>query len=170
MTLELDFDFHAEISALNNKLARQAGMLDQLARQSIPRFSRVNFTGPGGGTTQYPAAGNLVLFADGPQPGKQWSVKQIIVGGVLVTATPAGVAYVFATTAQPTDLALSTARDFSLTPFPVKGFYGTEAFVIESPANLWVVITGGTPGTYYNAFADVVESDVTPLQSTSYEI
>lgn len=169
MSLGVEIDFHAELALRDKRIAALQQQMNR-ARAAVPRDSRLQFSPINTPTSAYPAAGNLILFLDGPQQGKAWDVRQIIVGGIAANSAPAGTAYVFSCTASPLDLGLANAKDVSMTPFPVKGFYGTAQFRVQPPNNLYVVITGGTPGTYYSAVADVQEYDLTLLQQTVFEV
>ena len=159
------FSFEAGIGDLRKELR---GLRQDMrrARLEVPRDRRENFSPLNTPNSQYPASGNMILEVDGPQMGMLWEVRQIIVAGPVITAAPAGTAYVFAQSTPPYDLSTAMCRDISLTPFPVKGFYSTGVFKVRPQANLYLVITGGTAGTSYVAYADVQEYPDTPLMAT----
>lgn len=170
--LSVDFgvELLAGIGSYRDEVRKWRRDMQQRARRAdVPRDRReIFYSGSANGNT-FPASGNLFLVIDGPQYGMLWDVRQIVVGGPAATSTPPGTAYVFAQTAQPADMNLVSCRDFSLTPFPAKGFYGTGEFKMRPPMSLWVVIVGGTPGLAYSAYADIQEYPDTPLMATVAE-
>lgn len=167
--LDVSFGLELAVGELTKEMKRQrrlAQLKDMQSRLEVPRDTRVNLAALGAGNNVFPSSGNLILYVDGPQEGVFWEVHEIVVGGAAANAAPAGTAYVHISGAPPTDLSLATAKDFSQTPFPVKGTWGTRAFVLRPQQNLYVTITGGTVGTTYAAFADITEIPETPLMAT----
>jgi hypothetical protein len=142
----------------------------QQMRASVPRNRREILHPYGHSAATYPSSGNMILFVEGPQQGKLWDIRSVVVGGHLVTDTPAGTAYAMEQMSPSGDLPLSALRSGTLTPFPVVGTWGSGAWRMRWSQNLYVVITGGTTGTYYTAYADIQEFDDTPLMQTVFDV
>jgi hypothetical protein len=159
------FQISAGLGSLRDEMRKMRADL-QRSRAQVPKDRREVFYPFNTPNSQYPAAGNLILAIDGPQLGELWEVRQIIVGGSIVTQTPNGTAYVLTGIGITPDLSLAAARDVSLTPFPVKGFYSTGVFKLRPQEGIFIVITGGTPGVTYAAYTDVQVFPLTPKMAT----
>jgi hypothetical protein len=161
------FEISAGISSLREEVRRLRRDV-QRTRNEVPRDRREFLYGQP--NNQFPAAGNLILACDGPQLGKLWDVRQILVAAPTMTTSPAGVAYVFSQPTAPLDLSSASCRDFTATAFPAKAGYGTGQFKMRPLMNLWVVIVGGTVGQTYVCYADVLEYSDTPMMQTTADV
>lgn len=162
---QFGFEFNAGLSSLREEVRRMRRDMANRARYETPRYARQTLYGAAG-SNAYPAAGNLVMTCDGPQQGRLWDIRQIVVSGPTITTALPGTAYVFTQSSQPSDMSSAFCRDFSLTPFPVKGLYGNGQLRMASPMNIWVVITGGTPGASYSVYADIQDWPDTASMAT----
>jgi hypothetical protein len=165
MGLEVDFDIHAELEARDKRIGAMQKSLARL-RRSVPRDVRLSFAPYAGSTAAYPASGNLVLMSDGPQIGKIWEMRRAFWGGVNCTAAPAGACFLFASVSAPLDLSLN-ALVAELPTALVTQTWGTGVWKVRGGQNLWAIITGGTPNTYYTVIADASEYDDTMLMATT---
>lgn len=108
-------------------------------------------------TAAYPSSGNLVFDLGSPAQGQFWQVRRLIVGGLTIADTPAGVAWVAVQGSAPnqegTTVNLANVADFTSQTFPQRAFYGTHEVIVLPGEHLYVVISGGTSGTHYSASA-----------------
>ena len=102
-----------------------------------------------------PASGPLFIDLGHPDQGRYWQVRHVAVAGVPITATAAGVAYIYKRGAPPSDLGVTGWIDYTSLPLPQPAFYSTHQFVVNPSEHVWVVIVGGTVGQQYAAHAIV---------------
>jgi hypothetical protein len=102
------------------------------------------------------------VLLGGPEIGREWSVRQILVGGTTLTATPTGVAWILISPQPPNELSITSVADFTKEALPQNSFYGEREIYVPPNSNLWVVITGGTNGTQYVCMATVQEQAFAP--------
>lgn len=107
------------------------------------------------------------VLVGGPEVGQQWSVKQIIVGGTTLTATPAGIAWFLISPTPPNELSITSVADFTGGALPQVSFYGERDIYVPPNSNFFMVITGGTNGVQYVAS---VTFQQTPFVPTATEI
>lgn len=165
--LEAHLAFELGVSTLRDEIRK---MRRDMARTVpvAPTDRRENLAGMP--SNQVPASGTLVLYCDGPQIGRLWEVRQIVIGGAKVGDAVAGTAQLFVQVAPPNDLSLATCRDLNMTPLPFSRFYSTGQIKIHGRENLWVVITGGTVGQTITAYADINEyPETTKMATTNVE-
>lgn len=167
LSAEIGIQIAAGLGSLAAIQRRSIWAAEARARGAIPRFARVPFTF-GNAPAVYTTGQNLVLSADGPQQGEIWEIRQITIGGVHVTDTPAGTGYVFAGTTPPADVSLGVCRAATTLPLPQFGTWGSGLFRVRAPTNLYVVIVGGTNGASYSASADVDVFQETLLTATTF--
>lgn len=122
-------------------------------------------TAAGATVTQQGGTGIGVLIG-GPEVGRQWHVRQIVVGGTTITAAPSGTVWLFAAAAPPNDLSLTSVVDFS-TGMPNIATYSEDEIYVAPNENLWLIITGGTNATVYVASVTIQESAFMPRLSVS---
>ncbi len=154
-------DLMAGLKASIGDLAAQTRRANQLKLASIPiDYRRVNNVII---PTPTAAAG---IGLGGPQQGRVWLVRRIIVSGLTWGTAAAGTAEFYAG-AIPSMLAAST-RDASLLMdesafIPNKAFYSNRQVVIKSPETLHIVIVGGTAGQQYIASSQIEDYDESAL-------
>lgn len=142
-------DFFLQLGATLGSLAENAQAERHHRESRLPPSNEVVFA-----AAPFPASGNLILDLGSVPLGRVWQVRRLIVGGIAVTTTAAGQAYVFAQGAAPTDLNLTNCVDIFLT-LPRGNTYGTHQLFMVATEHLFVVVTGGTPGQQYAAASRV---------------
>lgn len=137
MTLEADFfvKFQASLDGLAEQAEHQASLLRQIhaALDHIPQDYPVT----GSGTTN--SSGTVVFACQGPDVGRQWQLRNLVVGGVTK-----GALYFYALGAEPTAGQLPGLKDATKTRWPAPSFYGTHQFVLQPHEKLWVAVTTAT--------------------------
>ena len=130
---------------------------DRQSREREEALIPLDNTIRGGGAA--PALGKLIFTCGGPPLGRAWVLRRLVVGGTDPTVAVAGSAYCFASSAGDSDqLITATCFDWAAS-LPLVGFYTSRQVVINSGQQLWVVVTGATPGTSY-ALAGAVLSEI----------
>jgi hypothetical protein len=110
---------------------------------------------------------NLFLFLSGPDLGFFWEVRNIVVGGTLITSAPAGTAYVMiGPGGAGSDLSLFNMRDNAILAFPQVAYYGTRQLIVNQNQDLWVVIVGGTNGVTYSVQAICMQYPIETYEET----
>lgn len=113
----------------------------------------------GTGTCPTPTA-SFVFDLGHPSAGFFWQVREIVIGGVDLSQTPAGVGWVVVQATTPEEYGstappITAVRDWTKAALPQNAFYGTHELVVNQMEHLFVVITGGTAGVEYVAVAAV---------------
>lgn len=107
------------------------------------------------GTCPTPSA-TFAMDLGGPNEGRWWQVRSIVIGGSDITQTPTGVGWVVVMNSAPSaNPPLFATRDWTKAALPQVAFYGSHELIVEPQEELWVVITGGTAGVQYTANAMV---------------
>lgn len=146
-------DVMAGLRASLGDLTAQTRESNRLKVGSIPiDYRRVN-------NTIIPASGaNSGIGLGGPQQGRVWLVRRIIVSGLTWGTAAAGTAQFFA--AAIPSMLIAQSLDASMlvdesTAIPNKAFYSNRQVVIRNPESLHIVIVGGTPNQQYVASSQV---------------
>jgi hypothetical protein len=152
--VDLSLDVH--LSAMRDSLADLVTQARKPAPQ--PYAFRLAATATAG------AGGFVVLKLIGPPIGEVWSVRGIRVGGNSRLTVVAGSADLIVTG---TDISAATSLaqigyadevDFSLT-LPNKAFYDARMIPVRYPEQIYVAISGATPGVTYVANVTVEASE-----------
>jgi hypothetical protein len=106
----------------------------------------------------FPSTGPLVLDLGAVPLGRVWQVRLIIVGGVTVTTTAVGQAYVFRQGAPPSDLNLANCV-WIFNTMPQGATFGTHQLFAVSREHLYVAFAAGTSGQQYATAMRVEEWD-----------
>jgi len=160
MTLGTDIDIgaklHIAIGDLTEELRsqREREMAKQRAKQRLMPIDV-----PLIGSTVSPGSGTAYIGLGKPNQGFLWEVRSLIIGGALISSTPAGTAYFLVGPPQGlndnADAAIQNLRDIAnaagSSPFPTVAFYGTRQFVVRPGEHLAVVILSPTASTTYVA-------------------
>lgn len=143
----IDVDLTLSLDRVASKLD---GVRAQLAKPEAIFGRIVGYDVSGNNGVGQSGTPNIVFRLGGPIQGHLWLVRQLVVGGTLVSTAPAGSTQVFVGGASP-GLALSTVdfRDASSLAFPQRAFYGRGEMIVEAGEKLWMVIVGPTQGTQY---------------------
>lgn len=107
--------------------------------------------------------GYAVIQLNGPQIGRRWVVRCVLVGGLTWGTTAAGSAVLVVQSQAPsTDMQppLVNCNDQTGT-LPNKAFYGHGEVVVGQMQRLWLVVTGGTSTQVYAATAYYVDEEAT---------
>lgn len=104
------------------------------------------------------------VLIGGAEIGRQWTIRQCIVGGTTLTASPAGVAWLLVSAAPPNELSITSVID-QATSLPLIAFYSEEQFYLAPNENLYLVVTGGTNGVTYVSSISYQESAFIPRQT-----
>lgn len=160
------------LSAAVSGLARQYAA--QAAQDAAVRFIKPP---PMVGTVS--GGGTLTLKLVGPELGYQWTVRRVIVAdggpaGTQATAV-AGLAGVYAGVVSADAIGQGQAGpllenlEWLISPLPNAAEFGDGQIVLQAQENLYVLITGGTPGqvikvaTSYELYRPGTGTDVTGL-------
>ena len=165
MTLGVDADLSLSIGQLTKRLDSDADERRkdrEIARARVPSIIRIQ----GSGVIPTPTAA-FGINLGGPDPGFDWVVRRIVVGGLTWSTTAAGTAEVYVTglgaqwgtsaggsgtVAGVRSLADLVDQSASL---PNKAFYGREQLVVKESESLVVVILNGTAAQQYSAAAAI---------------
>lgn len=126
-------------------------LLRKEARQApaLVKISSVFTLNTAAGQTmcQQGGSGAGVLIG-GPEIGQQWSIRQIVVMGTTLAATPTGRAFFLVSAAPPNEQSPTSVVDIA-SALPSIAFYSPEQFYLAPNENLYMVIVGGTNAAQY---------------------
>lgn len=137
------FDLAAQVGNLAQQVQRQQDRLDELARNTPgdPTLTAAAISA---------ASGALSIRIGGPQLGRVWQIRRLMVGGTQVTSTVAGTVYVFRAPNDPSnDLATANLIDIASLPMPQPAFYGTHQAILHHGDHVWFYINNPTATTQY---------------------
>lgn len=150
----IDLSFGVELAA--QLKAGFDGLRDDDRREREREIERIPLDYPirGGGTA--PSTGPLIFDCGGPPLGRAWVLRRLAVAGTDPTATAAGVAYLFSSSAGDSEQ-LVTATWFDIvSALPAVRFYTSRQVVIQSGQHLWVKVASPTAGASYAASGQVL--------------
>lgn len=92
------------------------------------------------------SSGIAVIDLGGPQQGREWSLRRLVVGGYQWGSSIAGTCQIISTAYQPSDhLEPNTQNILDVAQtLPSISFYGEHQIVIHNPNRLYAYISGGT--------------------------
>ena len=147
--MELDLELAAQLSAsldsVADRLSQQVTAWKQLEAAMSHTPADYPITGSGY-TVVTPTTTTkslpLVVACQGPQSGRQWQVRQLLVAG-----PTAGDIYFYAAASEPitSPLQIIGMKDTTKTRWPAPAFYGTHQFILNPRENLYVVVTTAPP-------------------------
>lgn len=143
------------------KLRQQARQLPALVKVS----SAFTYSTGAHATIVQQGGSGVGVVIGGPPIGSQWSVRQIVVGGTTLGATPAGKAWFLVTAGRPVALSLTDVVDMAGT-IPDVAFYGADEFYLAPNEKLYMVVTGGTNAVTYVASVSYQQSLFVPRSTT----
>lgn len=147
---DVGIDFSAEIHATLGRLEQETkgmrkALQDWRMLQETPRFVQIH------GVVQLDANGFAVLRFDndGPDQGRMWYLRKLVIGGVTVSTTVTGRADIFVSTMdyrRYTTLAQFGTQDWrdQATSLPLVGTFAAGEIPLQYMEQLYVVISGGT--------------------------
>lgn len=141
------------------KLRREARTMPAIVPQPF------SFTYNNANSTVVPAqqgGSGVGCLIGGPDVGRQWHVRSIMVGGTTLAATPTGVAWFLISPGVILDQSITSVADFTKTALPVNAFYGVGQFYVPPNSNVWCLITGGTNASVYTGSITVQDSAFVP--------
>lgn len=107
----------------------------------------------------------------GPAYGREWLVRQLVIGGLLWSTTVAGtgLALVQANPPQAGQVpGLANVQD-AFGTMPAVHFYSSSQFRIRNPQHIFVAIVGGTASTPYVVVGDAYDSPDGGVQTVATE-
>ena len=140
------------------KLRREARQMPAMVKLSS--VFTLN-TAAGQQICQQGGSGAGVLIG-GPEIGRQWSIRQWLVGGTTLTATPGGTAWLLVSAAPPNEQSITSAVDFTKLALPQSIFYSGDSFYVQPNENVYMVVTGGTNAAQYVCTITYQESAFVP--------
>jgi hypothetical protein len=109
-----------------------------------------------------PSGGGLIAMdCGGPQNGRVWLLRVIVIGGIKWSTTASGSAQLYGSATSPIDTSgtltanLAQLKDGSASTLPFPAFYSNRQVEVQFPEHLWVVITSGTASQTYTASGSV---------------
>jgi len=157
--LSVFFSIDAQLGSIAEGMADDRRRRDNMAPPSNPPLYVAGIV---------PASGTMILDLGSVPKGFVWQVRRINVGGVKVTTTAAGKAYVFAQGQSPVDLMLPDCVDI-FPALPSLNKYGTHQLFLLGGEHLFVAFVGATPTQQYTAAARVEQWDDANFRSTFAE-
>lgn len=147
MSIEVSFTLEASLAGIRDEMAGMRKDWRRLedAYSHIPADYPITGSGttpalptPTTPTTLPPTAGIAIILCQGPQTGRQWMLRQLLVAG-----PTAGAVYFYATASKPIThpLQIIGMKDTTKTRWPCPAFYGTHQFILNPREDLWVVVT-----------------------------
>jgi hypothetical protein len=137
---------HLEIGGAHREMRNMRERMEREAKQTSYRILY-----PRAVSAIVSATGLAIFDFGGPDQGIYWSVRSIRVGGLTTTTAVAGRADVFVTavdipnTFTVANMGLADWRD-QQTALPAVAFYGRGALTCQLNEDLYVFLSGGTPG------------------------
>jgi hypothetical protein len=96
-----------------------------------------------------PAAGDLIFDCGGPPMGRAWVLRRLAIAGTDPTATIAGEAYFYASSAGTSDQLITPGWFDYAASLPLVGWYTSRQVVIHAGQRIWCRVTGYTSGASY---------------------
>ena len=156
--MELDLGFGVELKASLDGLTASTTKLAAELAAARRRAERLPTHNRAFGVATANSAGACTLDLDGPQPGRYWLVRSIVVGGTGYEDAPAGSAAVYVLIVPAGAVATAGTlqmRDNVAGALPQVAFYGSEQMLLHAREHLIVTITSGTSGQQYVAAATI---------------
>lgn len=164
----IDLSFGVELAA-----QLKAG-LDGIRDEQESRWKREEELIPydtsirGGGAA--PASGDLIFNVGGPPMGRAWVLRRLSISATDPTATAAGTAYFYASSAgDSNELIAATWFDWAST-IPMVGWYTSRQVVIQSGQLIWVRIVSPTAGASYAVHGTAVSEVANERAAARYTI
>jgi hypothetical protein len=143
--VDLDVSVAAELTASLDGLGSSLGRLNKNLERAQQAFDHAPSATPIAGQGATGTSGACMINCGGPNLGRIWQVRNLVLGGAGLTA---GIAYIYALGAPPltTPLQIAGMKDtITFATFPVRStFYSTRQFVVLPLEQLFVVVTGAT--------------------------
>lgn len=147
------------IGDVSSRIKNQTEMQRLASKATQPAFARIPLSGI------VPASGFLVLPVQnqvGPEQGRFWYVRSIVVGGTAPGAAVTGRADVFVSAASfqnytaLAQIGMADWRDQTAT-IPSVAFYGRGEITMRVSENLYIVVSGATNGQQIQAALTIEE-------------
>lgn len=149
--------------ALRSEMADMAGIMKKLLEmQELYEYVGPNQVNIGQGATA-PTSGDLFLDLGGPNYGRVWEVRALVIGGLTFSTAAAGTAEVYQSSGQPTSRTLALLDD-QANALPSVAFYSAGQLRVRHPNHLWVVIHTPTASQAYQAGGSALDSPDIPLR------
>lgn len=142
MTITVSADIFAKLSASIDSLTEQQQKHNVLMRQIQAALTHIPNDQPIAGSATTNATGAVTFGCRGPNIGRQWQLRQLVVAG-----PTKGTVKLYAAAHKPTATTIIGLKDVTSTRWPAPAFYGTHQFMLLPRDDLWVVVTGATATT-----------------------
>lgn len=143
---------------------------DILAREKLyqeegPTFVALN------GAANLPSGtpGPTSIDLGGPQYGRVWEVRAVIIGGITWATTVAGVAQLVPSPTCPSAAVPVGMCQDVISTLPASKFYSSGQFRVVHPNHVFVLIVGGTASTVYTVGGDALDLPAVPLRGYTAE-
>ena len=162
--LGLQIDLGAQLKAAFD------GLRDDDRRERQEEIDRIPLDHTIRGSGLAPSSGDLIFAIGGPPLGRAWVLRRLAVGGSDPTATAAGSAYFYASSAGDSDqLITATWFDFA-SSLPQVGWYTSRQVVIQSGQQIWVKIASPTAGAVYAVSGQVLSEIANERAAARYTL
>jgi hypothetical protein len=156
LTTSLSASFEVAIGNVGDMLSRK---LDEQLREIRREAELLPVTAKLSSAFTYQTSGPVIcqqngfgqgVLVGGPTIGDQWSVRQIVVTGITLGSTVPGQAWILVSAAPPSELSPTSVIDWAQC-LPSVAFYTPGQMYVQPNEKVYLVITGGTPGSVYVA-------------------
>jgi hypothetical protein len=108
----------------------------------------------------------LYMDLGGPNQGRAWEVRQIVIGGMTWATVVGGNASILVQPNSPSPLApagIGSTQDHA-TALPSVAFYSAGQFRVKHPSHVFIAVLSGTASTAYQAIGDAYDVPDVPTR------
>ena len=157
-------DLFARLDSIEKRL-QDIQVQEERYQDAGPTFVALQGSANLGSDTPPPTAIDL----GGPQYGRVWEVRAVIVGGITWATTVAGVAQLVPSPTCPSAAVPVGMCQDVISTLPASKFYSSGQFRVIHPNHIFILIVGGTASTVYTVGGDALDLPAVPLRGYTAE-